>query len=116
MTRASTPASLSTSTVMVWLSRTVEPVSFSYNMESDHRLSGFGDFRLAQIAQDHLVMRRAGRDHREDVLRRIDAAVEQHRAFGVDHLHDLAVQFRRLLGAQTETAKGLRHLDEIGQR
>src|SRR5258708_31051078 len=118
MTRASTPGSLSTVTTMVWDSMCVSfwimfiPTSPWLN----HHFAFFGNLGLFfGIRKDHLVMRRAGRDHGIAILVRVDADIEEHRPVHREHLLDLAVELVRLLGAYSHRAIGFRELDEIGQ-
>src|SRR5215472_15899095 len=115
MTRASTPGSLSTSTAIVWRSI----VSLSGNgraSDEDHALFGYRLFRLVGRAEQHLVMRRARRDHREAVLRLVDHDIEDDSARLLEHLLDRVIQFVRPLDAQTLRAEGIGELDEIRQR
>src|ERR1051326_5341279 len=98
MTRANTPGSLSTRTATVWRSI----VSLSGNgraSHQDHALFGYRLFRLVGRAEQHLVMRRARRDHREAVLRLVDDDIEDDRARFLDHLQDRAVALVRPLDA-----------------
>src|SRR5260221_8566204 len=66
------------------------------------------------LAEAHLVVCLARRNHREAVLGPLDAAVEQHRRRRVDHLDDPRVQFLGVLGADADAAEGLGQLHEVG--
>ena len=61
-------------------------------------------------------MRLAGRDHREAVFQRGDAAVEQHRLLHLDHFHDRAVEIAGLDHLHADRAIGLGELDEVRHR
>src|SRR5262249_5544106 len=112
MTRASTPGSLSTRTDSVWRS----VAGFFISMASHHHFALFGD-RVLEInrgvAEQHLVMRPAGRDHREAVLRGIDHAIEDHRAIGLEHRADRIIELGGLGAADTDAMVGLGELDEV---
>src|SRR6266581_9017679 len=95
MTRASTPGSLSTVTTMVWDSISASfwimfiPTSAGLN----HHFAFFGNLRLLfGIRKNHLVMRRARRDHRIAILVRVDADIEDHWPVHRDHLRDLGIE------------------------
>ena len=59
-----------------------------------------GGVVLVLGAEDHLVVRRAARDHREAVLLRIHRDVGDHRAVARQHLADHVVQLIDAVGAQ----------------
>src|SRR5262245_5685365 len=61
---------------------------------------GVGDV----LAEQHLVVRLARRDHREAIGERGDAAVEDHRALGVDHLADGVVEVGGMLATHAGPA------------
>src|SRR5277367_5622754 len=87
MTRARTPASFSTSTEIVALRCGCSTAGIGL----DQNQAFVGDpSRLGFVLrpQDHLVMRRPRWDHRETVLRRVDADIGDHRLLGRDHLAD----------------------------
>src|SRR4051812_23853106 len=69
---------------------------------SDQRLAagerGGGVVVVGFCRQQHLVMRLAGRNHREAIFQRRNPAIEQHRAFDADHLLDRALQIAGLDG------------------
>src|ERR1044071_10227385 len=88
MTRASTPGSLSTSTAIVW--RAVWSLTGSAS-DQNHPLLGHRLLRLVLGAEQHLVVRRARRDHREAVLGLVDHDVEDHGPRRLDHLADRVV-------------------------
>ena len=82
---------------------------------SDQHLSSFADLIAGDLAEDHLVVGGARRDHREAVLGLFDAAIEQHGLGRVDHFEDRIVQLRRIIAADAMAAIGLGQLHEIGQ-
>src|SRR3569623_3744762 len=82
-------------------------------------LAFFGDgiFQLlGGVAEQHLVVGAARRDHREAVFRRVDHAVAQHRPVDIDHLLDRMVEIARLLAANADGVHRLGELDEVRQR
>src|SRR4051812_14751950 len=113
MTRANTPDSLSTRTEIVAMRMVLSGMlgtlaaqrkrrgwpAFADNDGSgtqasdQHKslVSDAGGFVFVFGTEDHLVMRRAGRNHREAVLLRIHRDVGNHRAIGRQHLEDHVV-------------------------
>src|SRR5690242_12641269 len=114
MTRASTPASFSTSTAIVAARMSL---SVGSGMDPgpegagesgrDHRAAGrkssasdedlalvrdAGDAAFLLRPQDHLVMRRAGRDHREAVFLLVHRDVGDDGLVDRDHLPDHAIE------------------------
>ena len=73
------------------------------------------ELRLVVRAHGDLVVRRARRDHRIDVLVRIDANVGDRRPRRRDHLVDRRVEFVRPRRAQADGPEGFRELHEIRQ-
>src|SRR6266436_2194833 len=111
MTRARTPGSLSTRTAMACRSRSATPgISNEHHALLRYRLPG-----LVLGAEEHLVVRRAGRDHREAVLRLIDYDVENHGTVDRQHLADRRVEISRALDPQPDRTKRLRQFDEVGK-
>src|SRR6267378_728133 len=107
MTRARTPGSLSTRTAMACRSRSATPdVSNQNHALLRDRLPG-----LVFGAEEHLVVRRTGRDHREAVLRLIDYDVENHGTVDRQHLADRRVEVSRALDPQPDRAERLGELD-----
>src|SRR4030081_2399164 len=64
---------------------------------------GGGGFIGGFCRQQHFIVRLAGRNHREAVFQRGDAAIEQHRTLDLDHLLNGAVEIG-----------GLEHLESDG--
>src|ERR1051326_5012757 len=71
---------------------------------------------LRRVAEDHLVVGAARRDHREAVLRRIDHAIEDHRTVRPEYLPDRGVELGRIRAADADAMVRLGELDEIRQR
>jgi len=59
-------------------------------------------------------MRLAGRNHREAVFQRSDAAIEQHRALDLDHLLERTVEIAGLDRLQADAAERVRELASLG--
>src|SRR5260370_31959169 len=115
MTRASTPGSLSTRTERVWRS----VAGFFISMASHHHLAFLGGSvleALRGVAEQHLVMRAAGRDHRKAIFGRIDHAVEDHRAIDREHFSDPGIELVRFCAADADAMIRLGELDKIRQR
>src|ERR1051325_4521118 len=114
MTRANTPGSLSTRTATVW--RSIVSLSGNGRASHDnHALFGYRLLCLVGRAEQHLVMRRTRRDHREAVLRLVDDDIEDDRARLFDHLQDRVIELVRPLDAPPRRAECVGELDEIGQ-
>src|SRR5260370_7621980 len=112
MTRASTPGWLSTRTESVWRS----VAGFFINMTSHHHLAFLGDCGLEVlrgVAEQHFIMRPAGRDHREAVLGRIDHAVADHRAIDREHFSYRCIHLLPFSAPHSHPLIGSRHLDEV---
>ena len=93
MTRARTPGSLSTRTDDGVCCDAASCRAHTSTMpSSDTGLAG-----AVVGAEQHLVVRRAGRDHREAVLGLVDQHVDDDRLLDVDHLLDHLVELGRLV-------------------
>ena len=100
ITRARTPGSLSTRTDI--MCRSITLVSFMMRSlrqpvgpgrsDQHHSFLGHRLFRLVFRAEQHIIMRRARRDHREAVLFLGDTDISNHRPGRIQHLGDHIVK------------------------
>src|SRR5262245_788214 len=105
------PGSLSTSTATVCRST-------SATRPSDKHHSLLGDRFLGFVlgTQQHFVVSRARRDHRETILLWVYRNIENHGAVDRQHLDHCAVDLGRVLDTPPDRAEGVSELYEIGQR
>src|SRR5712691_6338525 len=97
------PGSLSTRTAMACRSSSATSGVSNQN----HAL--LRDLLLGLVlgAEQHLVVRRTGRDHREAVFRLIDHNIENHGAVDRQHLADRLIELIRALDPQPDRTKRL---------
>src|SRR3954452_11082160 len=109
-TRVSTPNLFSTRTLRMWCCTPLAMV-ISSSLRSLHPVS-----RVVGGVEDHVVVRRPGRDHRIDLLPVVGAEVDDDRTVvDVVRLLDRGLDFLRRVDAHADAAHRLRPLHVVGQ-